>query len=365
MEKSNKTSSTPSNKSFVSKYKSAFWWLVLWTLLFGSCQTNDDVKSHNSQIDKVMEITDGNQNPIDIHESWEYKIYRLWLGSVAPVKWDIKKARTKIEKTPELLKILDDNDIKFEKIMPIIIKESMMKNNSRSKSWAVWYFQLRPIAVKDVEKYYGIEDLKLDANNPIDNIILWCLYVKRSLILVKKWLDVKLSDSDWEKMMFLSYNVWPATVKKLFIESKASNYREFERFLAKRIWVKKSPVKKIDSVYKVEYMDPLVDLDLSTLKSGETKKIAEWLKYVAIIDWISWYMNEAATMQILWKIKLNDNTSLFSEVKRLKDLWIFKKDAPIDKICDIILGSNWFSEKSIPKWAELLVIQNVLTKYLQ
>jgi hypothetical protein len=31
---------------------------------------------------------------------------------------------------------------------------------------------LKPIAVKDVVEAYGIKDLNLDANNPVDNVIL-------------------------------------------------------------------------------------------------------------------------------------------------------------------------------------------------
>ena len=360
--KTNSLNSKP--KSSSSRIKTIFWWAILWAFLLTSCQKDESKNTTESQKNKTETISKENQEPIYIQWTREYKIYRLWLGSIVPIKWDIQKAENKIANTPQLSDILDKKDVEFETIMPSIIKESMMDNDAKSSSGAVWYFQLKPIAAKDVIDFYKIGNLNLNVNNPVDNIILGSLYRKRSLNLLKEWLGTNLSESDLEKMMILSYNAWPARIKKLFKESKAKNYKEFEKYLAKKIWVKKNPTKKTDKTYWVEYMDPLTDLNLNNLKTKEDRKIAEWLRYVAIIEGISWHINSSETIQILWKITCNRNTTLYWEIKKLRDQWVFKKDVSINDICKIILESNWYWEKETPEWTELLVIQNALIDYL-
>jgi hypothetical protein len=363
---SNNSSSNKSSKK--SNLKKIFWWAILWTLLLTSCQDNKSTKSDDVQELKIEDVADGIiediNEPIDIQKTREYKIYKLWLGSIVPIKWDIQRAKVKISNTPELSNILTWKDVEFETIMPSIIKESMMNNAARSNSWAVWYFQLKPIAVKDVVDNYKIGNLKLDVNNPVDNVILWSLYRKRSMNLLKQWLGSNLSDTDLEKMMILSYNAWPARIKTLFKESKAKNYNEFEKFLAKRIWVRKSPTKKIDKTYWVDYTDPLTDINFDLLKNREERKIAEWLRYVAIIDGISSYIKENQTIQILWKVTSDENTTLFSTVKKLREQWLFKKNASINDICKIILETNGFKDTETPKNTVLILVKEPLQAYL-
>lgn len=363
MEKNRKT---PDNtqKFSSSNIKNTLRWIILWTLLLASCLENKIEQTSEHQKNKIETISDNHTQPTNIQWTREYKIYKLWLGSIVPIKWDIQKAEAKIANTPKLSNILSKKDVKFETIMPSIIKESMMDNDAKSKSGAVWYFQLKPIAAKDVIVFYEIENLNLDVNNPVDNIILGSLYRKRSLDLLKQWLETNLSESDLEKMMILSYNAWPARIKKLFKESKAKNYKEFEKFLAKKIGVKGNPTKKTDKTYWVDYTDPLTDFNIDDLKTKEDKKIAEWLRYVAIIDWISEYIKANETIKVLWKITCNRNTTLYWEIKKLRDQWVFKKNASINEICKIILETNWYWEKETPDWVELLVIQDALIDYI-
>ena len=361
MEK-NKKISIITPKFSLWNIKNTLKWTILWILLLTSCQENKSELPQESQKNTIETLN--NSTSQSMQWTREYKIYKLWLWSIVPIKWDIQKAKNKITNTPKLSNVLNEEDVEFETILPSIIKESMMNNNARSNSGAVWYFQLKPIAIKDVIKFYGIEKLDLDACNSVDNIILGSLYRKRSLDLLKQWLEINLSENDLEKMMILSYNTWPTRVKTLFKESKSKNYKEFEAFLAKKIWVKKEPTKKTDLTYWIDYIDPLTDLDFNNLKNKEERKIAEWLRYVAIIEWISKYIKTNETIQIIWKIKCNKNTTLFWEIKKLKNQWIFKKDASINEICKIILETNWYWEKEAPDWVELLIIQNVLIDYL-
>ena len=78
---------------------------------------------------------------------------------------------------------------------------------------------------------------------------------------------MQLSDYDLEKMMILSYNAWAERTKNLFKESKAKNYKEFENFLAKKIWARGKPTKKRDKTYWVDYIDPLTDFNIDNLKT--------------------------------------------------------------------------------------------------
>ena len=369
MENTLNTNNSSSNKSSnKSNLKKMFWWVILWTLLLTSCQDNKSSKAEEPQEVKIEDVADGVvediNEPIAIQETWEYKIYKLWLGSIVPIKWDIQRAKVKISNTPELSNILTWKDVEFETIMPSIIKESMMDNEARSNSWAVGYFQLKPIAVKDVVDNYKIGDLKLDANNPVDNVILGSLYRKRSMNLLKQWLWANLSDTDLEKMMILSYNAWPARIKTLFKESKAKNYNEFEKFLAKRIWVRKLPTKRTDKTYWVDYMDPLTDINFDHLKNREERKIAEGLRYVAVIDGISSYIKENQTIQILWKVTCDENTTLFSAVKKLREQWVFKANSSVNEICKIILETNGFKDTETPKNTDLILVKEPLQDYL-
>ena len=362
---SQNTASTSS--SWNRNIKKIFWGLILWTLLLASCaeEKKEATSQTEPQIENIEEVwAEAIQELVDIQETREYKIYKLWLGSIVPIKWDIQKAKVKIANSNELSKLLTWKDVEFETIMPSIIKESMMNRDARSNSWAVGYFQLKPIAVKDVVDAYNLKNLNLDANDPVDNVILWSLYRKRSMELLKQWLPSSLSESDLEKMMILSYNVWPARTKTLFKESRATNYQEFQKYLAKKIWVRKAPKKKTDKTYWVDYMDPLTELNIDNLKTKEDKKIAEGLRYVAIIDGISWYMTANETIQILWKITCDENTTLFSAVKKLREQGLFKGNVSVNEICKIILETNGFKDTETPKNTDLILVKESLQEYL-
>lgn len=366
MEQITNSQNKASSSSSKWNIKKMFWWLIFWTLLLASCSDGKkDLPTTEPLINDIEEVKpDSIPEPRDIQETWEYKIYKLWLGSIVPIKWDIQKAKVKIANNSELSQLLTWKDVEFETIMPSIIKESMMNRDARSNSWAVWYFQLKPIAVKDVVDAYNLKDVNLDVNNPVDNVILWSLYRKRSMELLNEGLWKNLSDTDLEKMMILSYNVWPARTKTLFRESGALNYQEFQKYLARKIWVRKNPEKKTDRTYWVDYMDPLTGLNFDNLTTSESKKIAEGLRYVAIIDWISWYMKANETIQILWKITCDENTTLFSAVKKLREQGLFKTNASVNEICKIILETNWFKDTETPKNTDLIIVKEPLEEYL-
>ena len=117
----------------------------------------------------------------EIREWWEYKIYKLQINEIAPLKWDFMRAKNKINTTPKL-KNLIWNDFEIENILPLIIKESRMDNSQVSDTGAKWYLQITGIALKDINKRYWLEDLKLNREDPVDNLIIWIIYyIKRNM----------------------------------------------------------------------------------------------------------------------------------------------------------------------------------------
>ena len=152
MEQITNSQNKASSSSSKWNIKKMFWWLLFWTLLLASCSDGKkDLPTTEPSISEIEEVKpESIPEPRDIQETWEYKIYKLWLGSIVPIKWDIQKAKEKIANNSELAQLLTWKDVEFETVMPSIIKESMMNRDAKSNSWAVGYFQLKPIAVKDV-----------------------------------------------------------------------------------------------------------------------------------------------------------------------------------------------------------------------
>jgi hypothetical protein len=93
--------------------------------------------------------------------------------------------------------------------------------------------------------------------------------------------------------------------------------------------------------------------------------VAEWVRYLAVIEGLNRYINKKNSIVILWKISCTKEKTLFSQIKNLRDRWYFKKNAGINDICKIVLESNWYWEKETPVWVDLLLIKNALEEYLE
>lgn len=295
---------------------------------------------------------------------WEYKVYKLHINGIAPLKWDFMRAKTKIEWTPKLKKLIK-SDLDLKSLIPLIIKESGMDNSKVSPTWARWYFQITNIALQDINKTYWLTDLKLDRNNATDNVILWILYRKRNVEIVNTWLknigkDGIFPEKDKNELYILSYNIWSGSMLDLLKKSKAKSLNAFKQYMRSLLWCTWPITKKKDSYYKIEYYDLL---DWKSSSSFKDKKLAEWLRYLEIIKWLQWYMNKEEIMTSIWTINC-DNASLYSQVKALRDKKVFKQDANINAICKIILETNWYKETETPKWVNLILIKEALKNYL-
>lgn len=119
-------------------------------LSFSACQKNKETTNH--AIKENLELVENKE----ILEPWEYQLYKLNLNSIVPIKGDILKARVKIDRSEKLRALLGSEDLKFENLLPMILKESMLDAEALSSANAKGYMQLMDIAVKDV-----IDDYKL------------------------------------------------------------------------------------------------------------------------------------------------------------------------------------------------------------
>ena len=303
----------------------------------------------------------------EVKEWWEYKIYKLQINEIAPLKWDFMRAQKKIDSIPKL-KSLINGDFDIESLLPLIIKESEMNNSKVNASWATWYLQIMDIALNDINKAYKLQDLNLDKNNAVDNLIIWALYMRRNMEIINKnlekiWKYDIFSAKEKHELNILSYNIWANRMVDLLKNSNANSLNEFKNYLRRSIWCTGPIQKKADPHYKIEYYDLLDWKDKSEFVWKENQKIAEWLRYLEVINWLDLYIKEETTIISIWTIDIN-KWSLFSQVKDLRDQGIFKESANINEICKTILETNWFKETETPSWVELILIKEALADFL-
>jgi N-acetyl-anhydromuramyl-L-alanine amidase AmpD len=200
-----------------------------------------------------------------------------------------------------------------ERYLPLMIKESDLDPEAVSRSKAQGYFQMKGIAVKDVKKFFpATKSLKIGegaANNERNNCILGILYFHLSADyragLEKYFGD--LSEDGKEKLGLMMYNAGFGTVRDLWKELGATNFEEFEEYLAKvvndQIEIKYSTKEVQDPYYQVCYQQTSAEAwYLRMTKEKKYKKMnaalvvngnkmgislgkaAKMLRYVHIID---------------------------------------------------------------------------------
>ena len=330
-------------------------------LSFSACQKNKETTNH--AIKENLELVEKKE----IEEPWEYQLYKLNLNSIVPIKGDILKARVKIDHSERLRALLGQEDLKFENLLPMILKESMMDHQALSGSNAKGYMQLMDIAVKDVIEHYQLSSLKLNKNDPVDNIVLGSLYRKMMLQRVEKELKklkLEFSSSEKEGMMILIYNIGPTRVLNLLKKSQAQTFPDFIECLRKKLGITTAIVTKFDSVYKVNYDELLGGKTAANFKQKGDKKIVEGLRYLSLIKGIDTYLATPKNTILLQKIVCSAEISLFSQVLTMREQGVFNANASINAICKVILETNGYRETETPLGVKLFLIKEALEEYL-
>jgi hypothetical protein len=63
-------------------------------------------------------------------------------------------------------------------------------------------------------------------------------------------------------------------------------------------------------------------------------------------------------------VTCDENTTLFSAIKNLREQWLFKDKSSINEICKIVLETNWYKDTETPKNTSLILIKEPLQDYL-
>lgn len=329
-----------------------------WNTLNEICMQDVNISENNEAQETVEEKK--------IKEPREYKIYKLDINGIAPIKWDFIKAKKKIESIPRL-KAQIWNDFNIENILPLIIKESRMDNSQVSSTWARWYLQITDIALQDINSRYELQELHLNRENAVDNLIIWFLYYwKRNMEIIEAWLnkiwkDKIFSKTDKNELNILSYNIWAQRTLDLLCKSNAKNLNEFKRYLWRYLWCSWQAETKLDPYYKVRYKDYLNWK--TSFNTREKQKVAEWIRYLEIINWLNSYLGQETMVTIIWTINCANKT-LYSQVIDLRKKKVFKENANVNAICKVILETNWYKETEIPGWVDLLLFKDALKIFL-
>lgn len=192
-------------------------------------------------------------------------------------------------------------NITLDDILPIAIKESFLNSNAKnSKSWAVWYFQLKQeafIHAKTKLESWWIRRW-LDVYSPLDNSILWIAYILMSKEMVWKRLSLKNYPDEFN---IFAYNWWAWNLKYIFEEYKKENlnnlnnltWDKFAFWLSWKIDMNNNPKIVYSKDYKTNYKN-WFSQDFSNDSSEiffswvpiRKSKIYEMINYVEKINWI-------------------------------------------------------------------------------
>lgn len=185
--------------------------------------------------------------------------------------------------------------IKIDDVLPLMIKESHLNNSKKSDTWAIWYFQLMPRAVDDAKAELKKLWIKKSYNekNPIDNCILWIMYLLHNKSLLKNELKKYSYGEEFELM---SYNWWAWRVASIVESYKKENqkiwnnlnWKNFAKWLAWKL--EKNSTEKKDfsndyNVYFTNWFQKNWENDKSTIlfskwKETERGKIYQMINYV-------------------------------------------------------------------------------------
>lgn len=250
----------------------------------------------------------------------ENKVEIVTEENLVSARHNLKEALNILSKYINLEKYgISENSV-FNILFPLMIKETHLRHQSISKSWAVWYFQILWWAKEDVENFLG---KSLDENNPVENCILWVVYFK---VILEKYLK-SFEFEKWEKVNFklFAYNIWIWKLRWFLKEYRESQnqkiiWEDFAKWLVKKNWYTGESKLKESTTYNLEYNDWF---------NGENPdiKIKEAVDYVEIIrvlqgesyhERLKWYNKEhkVTKWETLYRI-LNQYWIKYS--KRLKE----------------------------------------------
>ena len=179
------------------------------------------------------------------------------------------------------------------RVIPLMIKESLMDPSARSKSNALGYFQLKSDAATDAKailKNFWINK-EYNPENPVDNCILWLLFYDDT----DSRLTDKMSMTYPQEYVLLAYNAWVERAGDLIQafqnekkEKWIPNWDAFALWLSGKI--EKSPKPKIEfskqynisfrNWFSGDYADDATLINIDSSTKIKKSKIQEVINYV-------------------------------------------------------------------------------------
>lgn len=326
------------------------------------CKPNTEQNNH---VPYQMEQTEWIQS---ISSPREYTIYTKKINSIVGVKSHLTKAQEKVKNNAVLSTILWSDNMSIYTLLPKILKESVMDHTRTSHSGAQWYMQLTERAIDEIYRIYPkIKTQNLKISDPIDNIILWALYRELTHKDISSFLksnNISFSKEEIELTMVLSYNIWPSRAKKLLQKYNPTTFDDFIKRIIKENKLSYDPKDSYDKTYKVTYNNMFWSQEFTKENSREKNKLKEWIRYVYVISALVNELKTPKNITIINTIDITPNNTLYNQIKKLREQWVFRSDANINDICRLILESNGFLSTEIPNNEKIPIITDVVKEFL-
>lgn len=251
------------NSSDNAPQKKTAWWLRNKTTLLallGILATTPGCDSDNTpkfsdqagKLSNLIELTIQESNP---QEMSAYKELLEHNTRTQQILVDMLSKHSKVEKT-------FGNILSFEEVLPIIIKESRLHSDAKSRTWAQWYWQLKPDAIKDVNtllKKAWINTKEFSpTSNATHNLLYTYLYFSHQRNQINKYVDEtdgdKLDQNEAILFAASAYNMGLNKWKHLYKDAgKPSSRDDFAEYITKELMkVSDGPTSEIDPYYGVE-----------------------------------------------------------------------------------------------------------------
>ncbi len=274
------------------------------------------------------------------------------------------------------LQLFPNENIHFNRFLPLMIKESRLVPVAVSKNWAVWYFQLKDIAIEEVNDYLQKHWINTKSyspkTNPSHNILYWIIYfLHTAKLLQDQYPDIH----DVDDFVYASYNAGITKVTTLLEDNKAKSRDDFVHdILHRKMWLS-GKNKEIDWPYGPKVRDFFDWKDYSKddkviFQHGKiilTKsKSQEIIRYVETINSIATSIDKSRWLLEYYTIvPIKKWSTFFATIKDMKkDGKIKVKDGTnlINFCNDIALDNNMVPDH-ITSNDTLIITKNMMDEF--
>lgn len=274
------------------------------------------------------------------------------------------------------LKQFPHEEISFGRFLPLMIKESRLVADAKSKNGALGYFQLQDIAIKEVNvflKKHAIDTRWFTPKtDPSHNIMYWILYFLHTAELLQLQYP---NHQDLDDFVYASYNAGITKIATLLDASDARSRDDFVDYVVDDAMWLSGKYTEIDWPYGPKVRDFFAGKDYSEDKKVifqkdkivlTRSKAQEFIRYVETINSIKQSIDtERATLLAETIVPIEEWATLFTTIREMKKNWTLKvKDGTrlIGFCKDIALDNNMDRDHIKPK-DTLVITQDMMKQF--